>query len=71
MIGSQQGLPPDPASTVVSGHKLVVNFLTANTRSIQISHNFSPGADTLEAVFTDQFEDDAILAGCGISRSSC
>ena len=31
MIGSQQGLPQDPANTVTSGHQSDVNRLTTNT----------------------------------------
>ena len=36
MIGSQQGLPLDHASTDAFGHKLNVNRLTTNTHPIQI-----------------------------------
>ena len=68
MIGSQQGLPQDPASTVTSGHKLVVNLLMANMLSIP--HPLNEGTGTLETVFTDHSEECAFLAGCGLSRSS-
>ena len=71
MIGSQQGLHQDPTSMVAFGHKSVVNRLTANTHSIQIPHPLSEGMGTFEAVFTYRSEEYAILAGCGLSRSSC
>ena len=61
MIDSQQGLPQDPARTIASGHKSVVNCLTANT------HALREVMDTLEAVFTNQTEESAFLAGYGIS----
>ena len=69
MIGNQQGLPQDPASTAASGSKSVVYRLTANMHSIQISHPLSEG--TLEVVFTDHSEERTFLVGCGLSMSSC
>ena len=67
----EQGLPRDPASMVVSGHKLVVNHLTGNTHSLQILHPLGENTDTLEAVFMDHYEEYAFLVGCGLSRNSC
>ena len=71
MIGSQQGLPRDPASTVESGHKCVVNRRTVDTHSIQIPHPLSEGTDILGAVFTDHCEECTFLAGLGLSMSYC
>ena len=67
----EEGLPRDPASMVASGHKSVVNHLTGNTHSLQIPHPLGENTDTLEAVFTDHYEEYAFLVGCGLSRNSC
>ena len=56
---------------VASGHKSVVNHLTGNTHSLQIPHPLGENTDTLEAVFTDHYEEYAFLVGCGLSRNSC
>ena len=48
---SQQGLPQDSANRVASGHKCVVNRLTANMHSIQIPHPLSEGTGNPEVVF--------------------
>ena len=66
-LGSQQGLPQDPANTVASGLKSIVNRLMANSHSIQIPHHLSEGMGTLEAVFMDYSEKCAFLAGWGLS----
>ena len=61
MIRSQQGIPPDPASTVACDHKSVVNRLTADMHLIQIPHPLSESMGTFEVVFVDHFEEDTFL----------
>ena len=71
MIGSQQGLPRDPASTVAFGHQSVVNCLMANTYSIKVPHPLSEGMGHLEVVSIDQYYECTILVSCGLSWISC